>query len=97
MWIFEILHPDFSLSIGKMMSRSSRKKRVSNKLMINREKGLIAFAKKQFGKFDIVIMGHSHIPKLERFENGIYANAGDWVKHNSYLEMIDGDLRLNEK
>ena len=96
MWIFEIMHPDFSLGIGKIMSRSSREKRTSTELMQAREKGLIEFAKKQFKHFDIVVMGHSHIPKLEKFENGIYANAGDWIKHNSYLAISDGEIKLIE-
>jgi len=96
MWIFEILHPDFSLGIGKLMSRSSREKRVSTELTTSRENGLIEFAKKQFNNFDIVVMGHSHIPKLEKYENGIYANAGDWIKHNSYLAIADGEIKLYE-
>jgi UDP-2,3-diacylglucosamine hydrolase len=95
-WFFEILHPDFSLGIGKMLSRSSREKRPSTELINSREKGLIEYAKKQFKIVDIVVMGHSHIPKLEKYENGIYANAGDWIKHNSYLEIIDGNINLYE-
>lgn len=94
MWLFGILHPDFALNIGKTMSRSSRKRRVSENLMKTREKGLIEFARKQLTKFDIVIMGHSHLPKLQEFENGIYANAGDWIVNNSYLKLIDGNIEL---
>ncbi len=94
MWLFGILHPDFALNIGKTMSRSSRKRRVSENLMKTREKGLIEFARKQLTNFDIVIMGHSHLPKLQEFENGIYANAGDWIVNNSYLKLIDGNIEL---
>lgn len=94
MKIFELLHPDLALGIGRLMSRSSRKKRTSKDLTIKREKGLIKFARKQLKIFDIVIMGHSHLPKIEKFENGIYANAGDWILNNTYLEMIDGEIKL---
>lgn len=94
MFIFEILHPDFSLEIGKKLSRSSRKKRTARNLTIKREKGLIDFARKQLKNYDIVVMGHSHLPKILELENGIYANAGDWIINNTYLEMIDGNIKL---
>ncbi|MCF7794616.1 MAG: UDP-2,3-diacylglucosamine diphosphatase [Candidatus Cloacimonetes bacterium] len=96
MKIFEMLHPDLALGIGKMMSRSSRKKRISNNLTIEREKGLIEFANKQLKNFDVVILGHSHLPKIADFKNGIYANAGDWIINNTYLEMINGEIQLKK-
>jgi len=94
MWLFGILPPDLALNIGKNMSRSSRRKRSAENKMQIREKGLIEFAQKHFPNFDIVVMGHSHLPKIMNFGNGIYANAGDWIVHNSYLELNEGKLEL---
>ncbi|RLC45692.1 MAG: UDP-2,3-diacylglucosamine hydrolase [Candidatus Cloacimonadota bacterium] len=94
MKIFGCMHPDFALNIGRSMSRSSRKRKVPHKLSKKREQGLIDFAKKKLNECDIVVMGHSHIPRLEKFDNGIYANAGDWVQNSSYLKMIDGKIEL---
>ncbi len=37
MTIFEILHPDFSLSIGRKMSRSSRSRPMSTELKLRKE------------------------------------------------------------
>ena len=96
MWLFGILHPDLALGIGKALSRSSRDKRISTGLMKSREKGLLAFAEDHFDHFDIVVLGHSHLPKLQKTEKGIYANAGDWILHNTYLEMIEGEIELHE-
>jgi UDP-2,3-diacylglucosamine hydrolase len=95
MKLFEIFHPDIAVKLGGLLSRSSRKKRISQNLMIQREKGLISFARKQFEYFDIVAMAHSHLPKLIAFDNRYYANSGDWIQNNSYLEMIDGQIKLN--
>nr|MBC8415794.1 hypothetical protein [Candidatus Cloacimonadota bacterium] len=35
-------------------------------------------------------------PKVEILENGIYANAGDWMGNSTYLEMNDGEIKLCE-
>jgi len=96
MWIFGNLHPDLALNIGKNMSRSSGKMQVVDNKQNKREQGLIQFAKKKLNEVDLVIMGHSHIPKIERLENGIYANAGDWLHNNSYLTIIDGKIGLHK-
>jgi len=96
MWIFGNLHPDIALSIGKKMSRSSRKQQTADDTLNKREKGLIQFAKKKLKETDLVILGHSHIPKIERYDNGIYANAGDWINNDSYLTMKNGKIKLHK-
>jgi len=96
MWIFSNLHPDFALGIGKNMSRSSRKQKRTDNTLNRREQGLIEFAKKKLNDVDLVILGHSHLPKIEKYKNGIYANAGDWIKNYSFLKMIDGKIELHK-
>jgi len=95
MWIFGNMHPDFALSIGKNMSRSSRKQQVADDILNKREQGLIKFAKAKLNETDLVILGHSHLPKIERYENGIYANAGNWINNSSYLKMKNGKVELH--
>lgn len=95
MWIFGTLHPDFALNIGRTMSRSSRKQKITNRILYKREEGLILFAKEKLNETDIVILGHSHLPKIEKYKNGIYANAGDWINNNSYLKMTNGKIELH--
>ncbi len=94
MWIFGNLHPDIALNIGKAMSRTSRRQQVSDGSLKKRECGLIQFAKEKLNETDLVILGHSHLPKIERYENGIYANAGDWINNSSYLKMTNGKIEL---
>jgi len=96
MWIFENLHPNFALNIGRNMSRSSRKQQPTNAILNKREQGLIQFAKEKLNETDLVILGHSHLPKIERYENGIYANAGDWIINYTYLKMTNGKIELHK-
>ncbi|MBL7149453.1 MAG: UDP-2,3-diacylglucosamine diphosphatase [Candidatus Cloacimonetes bacterium] len=93
---YGILHPDLALGIGKSLSRTSRKQQASSDRLKKKETGLITFAKRKLDECDIVILGHSHLPKVEILENGIYANAGDWMGNSTYLEMNDGEIKLCE-
>ncbi|MFO7895548.1 MAG: UDP-2,3-diacylglucosamine diphosphatase [Candidatus Cloacimonadales bacterium] len=95
MSLFRILHPDFSLRLGMLLSRSSRDRKIPEKLRRAKEAGLENFAQKQFENYDLVVLGHSHNPKIIDYADGTYANSGDWISHNSYLELIEGKLMLN--
>ena len=88
--IFKLIHPDLALSFGNLLSRSSRKRRDSSSTIKRKEEGLINFATSNFTKYDIIIMGHSHLPIIKKFNNKFYINSGDWLKHNSYVEIING-------
>ena len=94
-YCFSVLHPDFALRLGSALSRSSRKRKSPLWLRKKKTAGLELFASKliQKGK-DIVVMGHSHQPDLKDMGKGIYGNSGDWVRHNSYIKIIDGNISL---
>lgn len=92
---FSVLHPDFALRLGALLSRSSRKRKSPSWLRIKKSAGLELFAKKLISRgTDIVVMGHSHQPGIKDIDKGIYANCGDWVKHHSYVKIIDGNISL---
>lgn len=88
--IFKLIHPDISLSLGNFLSRSSRKRRDSSSLIKRKEAGLVNFATSNFSKYDIIVMGHSHSPIIKKYKNKFYINSGDWINHNSYVEIING-------
>ena len=92
--IFELFHPDFSLAIGKTLSRSSRSRTIPFKLQKAKEKGLDEIARKKLKDFDLVVLGHSHSPKFVKTEDGIYVNLGDWISNYTYLKMINGKIEL---
>ncbi|MCB5228584.1 MAG: UDP-2,3-diacylglucosamine diphosphatase [Candidatus Cloacimonetes bacterium] len=95
-WIFNLLHPELALFIGAKMSRSSRVRRVPGFMQSRRSQGLQSWAEKMISrkKADIVVLGHSHRPGIHAMGGGHYANAGDWIKNHSYLEITDGSIKL---
>jgi len=93
--IFRILHPDISLMLGRALSRSSRSRQVAPELQKKKEAGMISSATKLLEHYDIVLMGHSHSPCVkEIFSNKFYANSGDWIKHNTYITIKNGNVSL---
>jgi len=93
---FDLLHPDLALTIGASMSRSSRLRRMSDVLKRRKGNGLKNWSQAQIarGRADIVIMGHNHEPEIINQGSGFYANAGDWLRNHSYLEILDGNIEL---
>ena len=53
----------------------------------------LAEAKLQNG-FDIVVMGHRHVPVRKDIAGGVYLNLGDWITYNSYGRLEDGVIEL---
>ncbi len=45
--------------------------------------------------FDVVVFGHTHKPEdVSLGEGRRYINAGNWVRGGSYVELVDGKMRL---
>jgi len=46
-------------------------------------------------RYSLCIFGHTHMPRVEGFENGIYANSGSWVGERTpiFLEANENFLR----
>jgi len=96
--LFALLHPDFALSLGTLLSRSSRLRKEHDALRVAKTKGLNHYAAHLIDhkKADIVVMGHSHNPTLEHIGTGFYANCGDWLGHFSYVEIDAGIPTLKQ-
>jgi|TARA_R110002110_G_scaffold42939_8_gene134134 UDP-2,3-diacylglucosamine pyrophosphatase LpxH len=48
---------------------------------------------------DALIVGHTHLPEVliwidENEKIKTYVNTGDWVQHATYVEIVDGVIRL---
>ena len=90
------LHPDIGIPFAKWCSSSSRNH------TSNRDYGsddeYTAFAENKFKEgIDHVIMGHTHRPMLQTFENGkTLVNTGDWIRSFSYAKLENGKLTLEK-
>jgi len=96
--IAAILHPDLALTIGMLFSRSSREHKDSPALVERKSYGLKNYAKRliEHKRADIVVLGHSHKPALEKIGKGFYVNCGDWINHYSYVEIDAGNPTLHQ-
>jgi len=93
--IFSWFHPDFSLAMAARLTRSSRMK---NFMQPKKTVGLKKYAKYIITKekYDYVCMGHSHQPEIQEIGNGKYINTGDWTRHHTYVEIIDGKVEIRQ-
>ena len=92
-WLYRKLPPDWAIPLARKVSGSSRNYTSS------RDQTFVAdyeaYARdKLAGEYDIVAIGHLHIPTLKGFGEGVYVNTGDFIKHFSYAKLSDGKLSL---
>lgn len=90
---FRMLHPDWASRLAHGSSNASRTYRARDE-----GRGLRALAAEALAKssdLDLLVYGHSHVPALEKMENGgVFANAGSWLDAPTYLRVTDESLEL---
>jgi UDP-2,3-diacylglucosamine hydrolase len=93
-WAFRWLHPD----VGAMAARgaSGTKHRQQHDLApgSDRARELERWAREQLlddETLDAVVLGHTHLPRRVEIAPGrFYLNAGDWLRHHSFLTLEQG-------
>lgn len=98
-WGFRWIHPDLGARIAQKVSKTDS---YGEELTVedrNRGAALEAWATRklhQEPEIDAVLLGHTHIPAVMEVEPGrFYLNAGDWIRHNSFIVMArDAPPRL---
>lgn len=97
-WTYSLIEgvgPRFSRRVAKCLSRRSyqRNHRV---FLSGAPPGFKQYARQKFAEgFDVVILGHSHVPEVveEKMEGRtcLYFNVGDWREHRSFLRFTPPD------
>jgi len=86
-FLFSLIHPDIAGAIARWSSRKSRQHTGKRSFEQN---DMVEFAKQKIREgFDVVVMGHNHIPIRQQLHSGVYVNLGDWITENSYA-VFDG-------
>jgi len=86
-WLYSLLHPDIGIGLALAVARFSRVKSAKPSLV----EDMARFAAgKLVSGFDVVIMGHSHVPEFKQLGDGVYLNVGDWMTHFTYGVIRDG-------
>ncbi len=94
-FIYNLLHPEIALGIGRLLSRSSRSRNTERtKNFVSRNAGLIDYAKSISNEYRFIVMGHSHTPGVMEINGSTYLNAGDWIDHYSFVVIENGKTSL---
>jgi UDP-2,3-diacylglucosamine hydrolase len=92
-WAYGLLHPDFAVKLARATSHTSRNTRPRDNGAGLRAVGVNMLASRP--QLDLVIMGHSHVPTMERASTGgVFANPGAWLDSPTYLVIDDNAITL---
>lgn len=95
-WLFARLHPNLAIAIAHKWSKTSR---VKNNHVEEKHDILFDHCKREqkINPVDYYIFGHRHFPIEKQIEkNSIYLNTGDWISHNTYVELHKGKAQLKK-
>lgn len=96
--LFASLHPRISFAIARAVSLKSRGAHLKrDEVFLGEDEPIIKYCRKSLKteNFDYIIFGHRHLPcDYELTENCRYLNSGDWLFHDSYIKMEDGNADL---
>jgi UDP-2,3-diacylglucosamine hydrolase len=92
-WLYRKLPPDWGIPLAKAVSGSSRE--YTSKRDLNFVAEYEAYAQQRLNDgFDIVAIGHLHIPSVKKFSGGTYINTGDFINNFTYAKMQRGEITL---
>ena len=98
-WLFARLHPNLAFKLAYFWSGKSRSQAYKKDQWHGTDgEWLISFCKEylQENHVDYFIFGHRHLPINCNLNDGVsrYINLGDWLSHNSYAVMDQGQVEL---
>jgi UDP-2,3-diacylglucosamine hydrolase len=85
-YLYRLIHPDLGIPLALRLSHQSRETQSDKSDFSDLDFRLFAYDKITSG-YDYVILGHTHWPALDKYKNGWYLNAGNWIEAFTYLEI----------
>ncbi len=100
-WCFARLHPNLGIGIANFSSKKSRAAtgHVDDIFKGQEKEWLVIYCEERLKSesFDYFIFGHRHLPlELELSNGSKYFNLGDWLKHQTYLELTKDGISLKK-
>ncbi len=91
--LYSKLHPNFGIWLASRTSKKSRK--YTDGKNFTEDDGLIKKATEKISAgFDFVIMGHTHLLKEIKINNGIYLNLGTWLDKPLYAVFKNDKIEI---
>ncbi len=92
-FLYSLLHPDWTAPLARGSSKTSRK--YTGHKDYGETDGMIRFAEqKMTDGFDVIMMGHRHKPLAQPAGGGLYINLGDWITYHTYAEFDGKSVEL---
>jgi len=100
--LYGALPPRWAFAIARACSRGSRAQSSGTSVKHEerarkQEQATLTHIRQQHQQhhLDYVMYGHRHLPmEVKVEENLVYFNTGDWLTHSSYLQWVDGEVKL---
>ena len=92
-WLYRKLPPDWATGLAKSVSGTSREYTARRDHHFAKDYEAYAEAQLKTG-YDVVAIGHLHLPVFKQFPEGVYVNTGDFINHFSYCRIGDGNVEL---
>ncbi len=97
--LFAMLHPRQSFALARAVSMKSRRAHEeADKVFLGEKEPIIRYCREVLEQthFDYFIFGHRHLPAdYPLTEDSRYFNTGDWLHHDSYLMLHEGEAVLS--
>lgn len=92
-WLYRKLPPDWAYPLAQRVSGTSRKHTAQRDHEFAAD--YAAYAEKHLAQgYDVVIIGHLHIPVVRQFGQGMYINTGDFIHHFTYVRIVEEGVSL---
>ncbi len=95
-YLFRLIHPDIALWLARITSKTSRYYMAPSG---HEDKNVALFRniadERLKDGYDAVIYGHSHVPLVEKRTNGTLVLLGDWINHNTYVFLENGEFTIH--
>lgn len=98
-WLYARLHPNFSVHVAQLWSKSSRKNKKPKKHFDPTAEGMYDYASSllEGEHFDYIVMGHRHkMVQIPIGDNCRYILLGDWIDAYSYGVFDGGNFELKK-
>lgn len=93
-FLYRLVPPDIGFPLALKVSRTSRTHKVCDSSW---DEEYMDFAKQRFAEgCDVVMMGHTHRPRVATVGGNTFINLGDWITHFTYCELNEAGPRLKQ-
>ncbi len=92
--LYKLLHPTIGVWLGELVSGVSRRRSPLKAPEETLKQYRLRAREYLAGGDDIVVLGHTHVPELRRYDEGVYCNTGAWIEEFPFARLEDGEISL---